>query len=210
MATILFVEQKSIYKTLSQDCYDLERNALNFPLNTPVVAHPPCRSWGRLRHLSKPAHGEKELGIWAVQVVRKCGGVLEHPISTGLIEAMNLPINGEKDQWGGFCLSVNQFWFGHKCEKKTLLYICGCELSEIPAYPLCMDAITHRIGGMRKINKRTGSYRMANKGLRELNRQRNSETPLAFATWLIQVADLCKPNPRAPQPFYNICTIDVR
>ena len=30
------------------DCWDIERNALNWPGGNPIVAHPPCRAWGQL------------------------------------------------------------------------------------------------------------------------------------------------------------------
>ena len=49
MYTALFVRKDSAYKKrLNWDVYDVDRNALNFNQNTPVVCHPPCRKWGKL------------------------------------------------------------------------------------------------------------------------------------------------------------------
>lgn len=47
---VLFARQDSIYKTLPGcDVWDIERDARKWPGGCPVVAHPPCRAWGRLR-----------------------------------------------------------------------------------------------------------------------------------------------------------------
>jgi hypothetical protein len=56
----LFVRKDSIYKELGVDCWDAERNALNWPGGNPLIAHPPCRAWGQLSHWAKPLPGEKE------------------------------------------------------------------------------------------------------------------------------------------------------
>jgi hypothetical protein len=77
---VLFAREDSIYKTMPNvDVWDAARNALNWQGGCPVIAHPPCRAWGRLRHFAKPVDGEKDLARWAVAQVRKWGGVLEHP-----------------------------------------------------------------------------------------------------------------------------------
>ena len=44
---VLFVRADSIYKTLpGVECYDEARDARTWPGGCPVVAHPPCRTWG--------------------------------------------------------------------------------------------------------------------------------------------------------------------
>ena len=67
--TILFARADSNYKTL-QDCdvFDSRRDARRWPGGCPVVAHPPYRAWGRLRHFARPRPGEKELAA-------KCTGI---------------------------------------------------------------------------------------------------------------------------------------
>jgi hypothetical protein len=68
--------------------------------------------------------------------------VLEHPIYSRLWDVMELPPPGERDAWGGWTLPVHQFWWGHDCEKRTWLYIVGCEPEAIPDNPVGSRAST--------------------------------------------------------------------
>ena len=77
----LFVVKNSVYKKMGLNCYDIERNALTFDNRGPIIAHPPCRSWGQLSHLCNYDKKEHQLTLWAIRKVRSCGGVLEHPVS---------------------------------------------------------------------------------------------------------------------------------
>ena len=84
---ILFARSDSIYHQLDADVWDEDRDARQFPGGVQVVAHPPCRAWGRLRRFAKPAPHEKDLARFAVAQVRRWGGVLEHPaLAAWLIE----------------------------------------------------------------------------------------------------------------------------
>lgn len=99
---VLFARKDSIYKTMPEcDVYDIERNALTFPGGLPIIAHPPCRSWGRLKFFSNGDHKEKQLAIWAVRQIRKNGGVLEHPETSSLWKVLGLPLGSQRDKWGG-------------------------------------------------------------------------------------------------------------
>lgn len=193
MVAALFVRSDSIYNSIpGVDCWDIQRNAANYPGPNPVICHPPCRGWGRLRAFAKPRAGELELAPLAVQFVRRYGGVLEHPIATGIVKACKLPMTGEPDEYGGFCVSINQHWFGHLAEKKTLLYICGIDRSQVPAMPLNFDAVTHKVGGMGK-KKKSGIYRR-NRALKQLSKADNERTPVSLAQWLVDLASKCQPN----------------
>jgi hypothetical protein len=75
----LFVRKDSIYKELGVDCWDAERNALNWPGGNPLIAHPPCRAWGQLSHWAKPLPGEKELAIWSIEKYENLGVYLSIP-----------------------------------------------------------------------------------------------------------------------------------
>lgn len=46
---VLFVRDQSHYKVMGLDCYDRRRDARTFAGTGPVIAHPPCRTWGNLR-----------------------------------------------------------------------------------------------------------------------------------------------------------------
>jgi len=135
---VLFVRADSRYKCFDGfDLYDALRDALSVSSQLPVIAHPPCRAWGRLSHMSRPAAGERDLALWAVDKVRKNGGVLEHPLGSKIWRAKNLPfVGGFPDSHGGFCISINQYDFGHVASKPTILYIVGCKISDLPKLPI--------------------------------------------------------------------------
>ena len=174
--SILFVRDDSEYKMMpGVDCYDAERNALTYSGNDPVVAHPPCRAWGVLKHMAKPALGEKELALWAVQKVRDNGGVLEHPSGSFLWREAMLPEPGWlPDEWGGFSIFIDQFDFGHVAHKKTKLYIVGCKISELPPLPSTRLEHTDRsIAGNIPGTKRCTQYQ-------------REYTPRLLRLWLIE------------------------
>lgn len=80
---VLFARSDSHYKALfGTDVWDIERDARKWPGGAPVVAHPPCRAWGRLRQFAKPRKGERLLATWSVRQVRQWGGLFPF-ISTG-------------------------------------------------------------------------------------------------------------------------------
>lgn len=124
----LFVRADSIYKTMPQvDAWDIDRDARAFDGGMPVVAHPPCRAWGRLRRFASPRPDERNLARLAVALVRECGGVLEHPAGSLLWPAQSLPPPGAgADAFGGWTLAAPQMWWGHRAEKATWFYIVGC------------------------------------------------------------------------------------
>lgn len=179
--SILFVQSNSIYKSLNVDCWDKDRDARNYIGDNSIIAHPPCRSWGRLSHFSKHPADEPALALFAISLIRKNGGVLEHPSGSRLFPAI-LPKPGSTDDFGGFTISIDQFWFGHKAKKSTFIYICGTTLNNIPAYPLNFDAIEYVINS---------SSRKKYCNIKEVSKFERSATPLNLALWLIDVALLC-------------------
>lgn len=127
----LFTRERSEYAALGADCYPASRDARTFDLACPVVAHPPCRAWGRLRHFAKPRADERDLAVWAMWVVRHCGGVLEHPACSKLWQWFGLR-PGQRDEFGGLLVPVDQAAWGHRAPKRTGLYFVGCELATLP------------------------------------------------------------------------------
>mgnify|MGYP000172677491 CR=1 FL=1 len=179
---VLFARVDSVYKTLPDcDVYDIERDALTWPGGTSVVAHPPCRSWGRLRQFAHPRPGEKELAPWAVVQVRRFGGVLEHPACSTLWAHCGLPAPGEgADTFGGWSLAIEQFQWGHRAEKKTWLYIVGCSPAAAPPQPRREGKPTHCV-------RPTKAYPR----LPSITKAEREHTPPALATWLAELARRC-------------------
>lgn len=185
--SILFARRDSVYKTIPDlDVYDADRDALTFAGGTSVIAHPPCRSWGRLAHMANPEPGERELALWAVDQVRKDGGVLEHPVHSKLWPACGLPEPGERDEYGGFTIKVQQFWWGHRAEKWTRLYSVGCEPEDLPPIP-------KREGRPERVVSTGHGLRRGHPNFRTRCTDREREaTPKAFAEWLVEVARRCR------------------
>lgn len=161
MIAVLFARNDSKYKQLDgYDVYDIDRDARNYNKDYPVIAHPPCRAWGRLSHMANPRPDEKDLAWFALEQVRNNGGVLEHPTGSRLWKEAKLPLADEfPDEFGGFTLEIDQFDFGHVAHKKTKLYICGINITDLPELPEKNLATTDRsICGNVKGTKRCTQY----------------------------------------------------
>lgn len=186
VVAVLFARADSNYKTMPEcDVYDIERDARTYDGPHPVIAHPPCRSWGRLRSFAKPRADERNLARLAVGLVREFGGVLEHPAGSSLWAAQKLPRPGQRDEYGGWTLAAPQKWWGHRAEKNTWFYIIGCEPGEIPEMPLVLGEATHTIGlysGRDKLKCRP-----------EIGKAEREHTPPQLCKWLVELARRCRP-----------------
>lgn len=177
--SVLFCMSDSIYKSFPEcDVFDKNRNALTFDNSGPVVAHPPCRSWSKLRSFARPEVGERALAIWAIWTVRLCGGVLEHPASSQLWKTYKLPLGQEVDEWGGYTISVDQCWFGHRARKSTWLYIVGCPKMSLPEWT--PNFSPHEFGVCKGRHTMTG-----------ITTKERNVTPASFAQFLIDIASNC-------------------
>lgn len=184
----LFVRQDSVYKTMpGVDAWDEARDARRWPGGCPVVAHPPCRLWASLRTKAKAPAEEKELARWAIEQVRRWGGVLEHPWLSTLWDEYNLrPLNGKRrrDYMGGFLLPTDLFSFGFPAEKRTGIYVCGVDPSEVPALPLRLGEATHTIGLWSGRDRATCRP--------SIPKSMFDQTPAAMAHWLVDLARRCR------------------
>lgn len=104
----LYVDPRGPYpKMQGVDCWDESRDARTYSGPLPIIAHPPCKHWGRLRHLAHVTCGEcgwkgrdtyafcpeccavawvsdRDCAVRAVAQVREWDGVLEHPAGSKL------------------------------------------------------------------------------------------------------------------------------
>lgn len=180
---VLFARTDSNYKALPGcDVYDIERDARRFPGGSPVVAHPICGPWGRLAQFCNATPEEKATGPWAVNVVRKWGGILEHPAASKLWDACGMPRPGKSpDAWGGYTIEVRQCDWGHKAEKLTWLYIVGCSPDSLPDFPPPGQPT-----GV--IKPRRGVPRT----LKIVTKAEREHTPLPFCKFLVETARKCR------------------
>lgn len=178
----LFVRADSVYHSLAGvDAWDEQRDARRWPGGVPVVAHPPCRLWAKLRQFAKAAdpQAERMLAVQAVQAVQAYGGVLEHPAESTLWAHCGLPLPGRApDRFGGWTAVIRQCDWGHKAEKLTWLYIVGVHPDDLPALPPSADPV-----GV--IKPQRGVPRDARKIVTKRERE---ATPPHLAQWLVDVA----------------------
>ena len=184
LVAVLFARRDSVYKDcIATEVFDEDRDALTFQGGLPIVAHPPCRTWGCLKAFAKAPPTEHALGPWAVEQVRRWGGVLEHPKGSSLWRECGLPRpKGLPDEYGGWTLEVDQFHWEHKARKRTWLYIVGT--TDVPTMPKREGKPSHcvgRPGGPRKPDQ----IPCCPKPDRE-------KTPKAFAEWLLALSRKCQ------------------
>jgi hypothetical protein len=170
---------------------------MNYKGEEPSVAHPPCQLWTNFAAVNWKRY-QRQLPAWyeggtdegcflhALNIIRRFGGVLEHPASSHAWKSYGL-IRPPKDggwSWGQpglfsegmteYSCRVYQSAYGHKARKGTWLYYCGKQ----PPFPLIWDKNpgTHQVGWFDR-NKPT------------LGKKEASRTPEAFALELIRLAE---------------------
>ena len=183
---VLFARRDSIYKSLPCDVWDEDRDARNFAGTAPVVAHPPCRAWGRLRGHAKPAEHERALALLAVDLVRRNGGVLEHPASSSLWLMQAMPPPGHWDACGGITFPISQSWFGHRAEKLTWLYVVGLSPLEFPDLPPIAGSAPMSVCPRSGMRRGMPGWRPS------IRKPEREATPPQLAQWLLDLAGRCR------------------
>lgn len=134
-------------------CWDERRDARTYEGPGPVIVHPPCAVWCKLAKLNERRWGKKvgeDGGMFsaALTLVRKLGGVLEHPAHSLAWPAFGLH-RAKRGEWleagGVWVTEVHQVAYGHEARKPTWLLYCGAR----PPFDLNWDSPTptHQIGG---------------------------------------------------------------
>lgn len=177
----LYVDPRGPYPSLVREWYDEGRDAKTYAGPWPVVAHPPCGPWGRLRFLCRKQ--DASCGPHAVAMVRRFGGVLEHPSESLLFRACAMPFPDELTDGYGRTYALRQVSWGHSCEKPTWLYVVGVDPKLVISGLRRGGAATHRVtSGPRGPQLPTASH------------IKRRLTPPAFARWLVELAATVQTN----------------
>lgn len=199
MIAALFVETNGVYFGLPNvDPWDKTRDARTYAGPHPVVAHPPCKRWGRYATGAPCKPNQYEVGAdegcfaAALASVRQFGGVLEHPEASKAWRTFGLnapPRHGgwvAADSLCGWTCCVYQGHYGHMAGKATWLYAHGVDLPPLRWGP-CEQRL-HPVAlakhGYEKA-RRIGMLAMV--GGKDKERIRDA-TPIEFRDMLISMA----------------------
>lgn len=192
----LYVEKNGSYFGLEAvDPWDEERDARLYAGPHPVVAHPPCNRWAKpMAFVNQTRYGHKvgddggcfEHALWAV---RTFGGVLEHPAHSAAWDAFALP-KPARGGWAsslddpGYTTMIDQWAYGHPCEKRTWLYYVGPEPPELD-WRVAPEGVLPVVSWLR------GAAWHREHGRKAITRAEASKTPEAFRDALIAMAYGC-------------------
>lgn len=187
----LYVDRNGPYPSIpGVDCWTKERDARKYSGPHPVVAHPPCGSWGTLRHLATHAMNDRDCAPRAVEAVFLWGGALEQPARSKLWEYCGLPRPHERTNPAreGFSIEVEQVAWGHVARKRTWLFFFGIDVDLVMSGVRRGGTVTHWVSGSRK--RWDGSIRggLVPPGIKVCSDEQRRRTPLAFAEWLVSLA----------------------
>jgi len=191
----LYVQPRGCYTDIEGvDPWDEARDARTYAGPYPVVAHPPCASWGRYAKVTPESRALGPLlgddgGTFAAALasVERFGGVLEHPRDSKAWARYGLPVPSPAGGWtrglgrpGWSCL-VDQGHYGHAAQKPTWLYFVG--QGEPPALVWGQSSPPPIGSGARRGN------------LESMSKIQRAATPRAFADVLIGLARLAGGHP---------------
>lgn len=196
----LYVQTDGVYFDLpGADPWDVERDARTYAGPWPVVAHPPCKRWGRYWSGGPSAKVRRIKGddggcfSAALASVRKWGGVLEHPEASHAWWHHNLNKPPKTGGWiaadlfsDGWTCCVEQGHYGHQARKATWLYAVRVELPTLiwGKAPGKMRLDDGHHGGERQRHKRIHGRSLA-------------ATPPAFRDILVAMAYTATTEPEA-------------
>lgn len=204
MIAALYVCKDGIYKNDPRiDPWDIEKDARLYKGPYKIIAHPPCKRWGRFwsggpmlagtpnQKLKGDDGGCFAHAIWAV---RTFGGVIEHPEASHAYKWYGLILPHHAGGWikadiyGGFTCCVAQGNYGHRAQKLTWLYAVNTALPELK-WGKCKGKIA--IGEKSIHSKDAGKVMRAAKDFKACERisaQERLGTPSEFKELLVSVA----------------------
>lgn len=125
------------------DPWDEERDARVYAGPHPVIAHPPCKRWGRYWSGGPNARVKRRMGDdggcfeSALAAARQWGGVIEHPEASHAWRVFGLGRPSRAGGWiptpcGGWTCCVYQGKYGHAAPKATWIVVYGLTQEELP------------------------------------------------------------------------------
>ncbi len=194
--SVLYVDPRGPYPKLVADWWDEKRDARLYAGPNPVVAHPPCGPWGRLKHLYQG--NEHDCAPRGLSQVCAFGGVLEHPAHSDLWKVAGLPMPGEEKRFvdgTGVTIEVDQCDWGHVARKRSWLFLFGFRSSRIERIFRYVNwrrgtgTPTHWVSGFKSKSRcATSTGSPVPEGIKICSAQQRRRTPPAFAEWLLELA----------------------
>jgi len=187
----LFIQPEGCYANDNRiDGWTEHRDARKYDGHFPVVAHPPCQLWGAMAAVNyarwggehnKPANDNGCFAA-ALESVRRCGGVLEHPAKTRAFAAYGI----QKPAGIGWTQIADNEWvcevwqsaYGHRANKATWLFYCGNNS------PFALN--WSRPKGSHQVGFQDQRGKARNKPT--LSKKEANATPIAFKNELIKLA----------------------
>lgn len=190
----LFVETDGCYFGLKTVIpWDISKDAKKYKGPYPVIAHPPCQLWTRFAHVNYKRWGGEHnkpgndggCFQFALEAVKKYGGVLEHPAFSDAWKKYKLP-RPTANQWlfkdNVYVCEIWQSAYGHLARKRTWLLYCGNQ--KPPAMNWDRVEGTHQIGFHDQRGKSRNKPTISGKAA--------SATPIKLRNTLIRLAELSK------------------
>lgn len=196
----LYVETGGAYFGLSGvDPWDIKRDARSYAGPHPVVAHPPCKRWGRYARGGPSAKTPRVIGDdggcfkSALAAVEWWGGVLEHPEASHAWKRFGIVSPPKRGGWvpaglyrPGWTCCVYQGHYGHRAPKATWLYAFGIELPQLRWGPV--DGARIDDGYHTAEDRRAAKLRGESWDTERLSKRERLATPPAFRDVLISMA----------------------
>lgn len=136
LISVLCVARRSNYRQIDGlDLWDASRDAYNFTGSNPVIVHPPCQQWSKLRQFARIDERSKALAWFCLEKVKANGGIFEHPSGSDFFKAAGIKPT----------ISIDQNWFGFPARKRTYLYFHGYKPI---AHPLTFTYATRTVESM--------------------------------------------------------------
>ena len=193
----LFVETNGIYFSDAMiDPWDIERDAFKYKGPHPVIAHPPCKRWGRywsggpsakIKRIKGADDNSFAHSLWCA---RTFGGVIEHPEASHAYEWFGIkrPVLGgwiKADNWG-YTTCVAQGNYGHRARKLTWLYVVNGNLIDLDWSVPKKERLDE---GFHSKEERDKARLMGQKPVKRLSEKENLATPRGFKRLLKQIVN---------------------